>query len=110
MVESEAEELDEDTMLQAVTFGHQQSQAIINAIIELAESCAKEPWDLPEAPEQYDSVAARVKELATQPVNEAYQITVKQERVEALSAARDTVMLALEEEELDTEILSLIHI
>ena len=104
MVESEAEELDEDTMLQAVTFGHQQSQAIINAIIELAESCAKEPWDLPEAPEQYDSVAARVKELATQPVNEAYQITVKQERVEALSAARDTVMLTLEEEELDTEI------
>ena len=104
MVESEAEELDEDTMLQAVTFGHQQSQAIINAIIELAESCAKEPWDLPEAPEQYDAVAARVKELATQPVNEAYQITIKQERVEALSAARDTVMLALEEEELDTEI------
>ncbi len=104
MVESEAEELDEDTMLQAVTFGHQQSQAIINAIIELAESCAKEPWDLPEAPEQYHAVAARVKELATQPVNEAYQITVKQERVEALSAARDTVMLALEEEELDTEI------
>ena len=104
MVESEAEELDEETMLQAVTFGHQQSQAIINAIIELAESCAKEPWDLPEAPEQYDAVAARVKELATQPVNEAYQITVKQERVEALSAARDSVMLALEEEELDTEI------
>jgi polyribonucleotide nucleotidyltransferase len=104
MVESEAEELDEDTMLQAVTFGHQQSQAIINAIIELAESCAKEPWDLPEAPEQYDAVAARVKELATQPVNEAYQITVKQDRVEALSAARDTVMLALEEEEIDTEI------
>ncbi len=104
MVESEAEELDEETMLKAVTFGHQQSQAIINAIIELAESCAKEPWDLPEAPEQYDAVAARVKELATQPVNEAYQITVKQERVEALSAARDTVMLTLEEEELDTEI------
>ena len=104
MVESEAEELDEDTMLKAVTFGHQQSQAIINAIIELAEACAKEPWDLPEAPEQFDAVAARVKELATKPVSAAYQITVKQERVEALSAARDAVMQTLEEEELDSEI------
>tara|TARA_B100000676_G_scaffold311997_2_gene384251 strand:+ start:279 stop:2456 length:2178 start_codon:yes stop_codon:yes gene_type:complete len=104
MVESEADELDEDTMLKAVTFGHQQSQAIINAIIELAEACAKEPWDLPEAPEQFDAVAARVKELATKPVSAAYQITVKQERVEALSAARDAVMQTLEEEELDSEI------
>ena len=104
MVESEAQELDEETMLKAVTFGHQQSQAVINAIIELAESCAKEPWDLPSAPEQYDTVAARVKELAAEPVTAAYQIIVKQDRVEALSAARKTVMTTLEAEELDMEI------
>jgi len=104
MVESEAQELDEETMLKAVTFGHQQSQPVIDAIIELAESCAKEPWDLPNAPEHYDTVAARVKELATEPVTAAYQIIVKQDRVEALSAARKTVMTALEAEELDLEI------
>ncbi len=104
MVESEAQELDEDTMLKAVTFGHEQSQAVINMIIEMAEACAKEPWDLPGQPEQYDGVASRVKELATEPLTVAYQLTVKQERVEALGAARDTVMTALEEEELDTEI------
>ncbi|MEC8370834.1 MAG: polyribonucleotide nucleotidyltransferase, partial [Pseudomonadota bacterium] len=104
MVESEAQELDEDTMLRAVTFGHEQSQAVIDAIIELAEACAKEPWDLPEAPEQYETVAARVKDLATEPLTAAYQITVKQERVEALNAARDAVMTTLEEEELDIEI------
>lgn len=104
MVESEAQELDEDTMLKAVTFGHEQSQAVIDVIIELAEACAKEPWDLPEAPEQYDTVAARVKDLATEPVTAAYQITVKQDRVEALNAARDAVMTTLEEEELDVEI------
>jgi len=104
MVESEAQELDEDTMLKAVTFGHEQSQAVIDAIIELAEACAKEPWDLPEAPEQYDTVAARVKDLATEPLTAAYQITVKQDRVEALNAARDAVMATLEEEELDVEI------
>ena len=104
MVESEAQELDEDTMLRAVTFGHEQSQAVIDAIIELAEACAKEPWDLPEAPEQYETVAARVKDLATEPLTAAYQITVKQDRVEALNAARDAVMTTLEEEELDVEI------
>ena len=104
MVESEAQELDEDTMLKAVTFGHEQSQAVIDAIIELAEACAKEPWDLPEAPEQYETVAARVKDLATEPLTAAYQITVKQDRVEALNAARDAVMTTLEEEELDVEI------
>ena len=104
MVESEAQELDEDTMLSAVTFGHEQSQAVIDAIIELAEACAKEPWDLPEAPEQYETVAARVKDLATEPLTAAYQITVKQDRVEALNAARDAVMTTLEEEELDIEI------
>ena len=104
MVESEAQELDEDTMLRAVTFGHEQSQAVIDAIIELAEACAKEPWDLPEAPEQYETVAARVKGLATEPLTAAYQITVKQDRVEALNAARDAVMTTLEEEELDIEI------
>ncbi len=104
MVESEAKELDEDTMLKAVTFGHQQSQAIIDLIIELAESCAKEPWDIPEPPEQYETVAARVKELATEPLTAAYQITVKQDRVEALNAARKTVMETLAAEELDVEI------
>ena len=104
MVESEAQELDEDTMLRAVTFGHEQSQAVIDAIIELAEACAKEPWDLPEAPEQYETVAARVKDLSTEPLTAAYQITVKQDRVEAINAARDAVMTTLEEEELDIEI------
>ena len=47
MVESEAKELSEEIMLGAVTFGFEQFQPVIEAIIELAELCAKEPWDLP---------------------------------------------------------------
>src|SRR6516164_5702915 len=47
MVESEAHELPEDVMLGAVTFGHQEFQPVIDAIINLAETCAKEPWSLP---------------------------------------------------------------
>src|ERR1051326_1090545 len=48
MVESEAKELSEETMLGAVMFGHQGFQPVIDAIIELAETCAKDPWSLPE--------------------------------------------------------------
>ena len=50
MVESEANELSEEVMLGAVMFGHRSFQPVIDAIIELAESCAKEPWDLPAPP------------------------------------------------------------
>ena len=48
MVESEAKELSEDVMLGAVTFGHEGFQPVIQAIIELAEHAAKDPWPLPE--------------------------------------------------------------
>src|SRR5579862_3325618 len=48
MVESEAQELSEETMLGAVTFGHKGFQPVIDAIIELAETCAKEPWAMAE--------------------------------------------------------------
>jgi polyribonucleotide nucleotidyltransferase len=46
MVESEAKELSEETMLAAVVFGHDQMQPVIDAIIRLAERCAKEPWNV----------------------------------------------------------------
>jgi len=81
MVESEAKELSEEIMLGAVTFGHDSFQPVINAIIELAELCAKEPWALtPEAPE-----VAIVREKLTsggiaEELAEAYKIVVKQDR------------------------------
>src|SRR5262249_41452591 len=48
MVESEAKELSEEVMLGAVSFGHKQFQPVIDAIVSLAEHCAKEPWPLRE--------------------------------------------------------------
>ena len=45
MVESEAKELPEKQMLEAVMFGHKHFQPVIQAIIKLAEKAAKEPWD-----------------------------------------------------------------
>src|SRR5438270_4241299 len=64
MVESEAQELTEDVMLGAVTFGHDQMRPVIQAIIELAEHAAKEPWTLSEATPEHAALEARVDALA----------------------------------------------
>src|SRR5882757_4362513 len=63
MVESEAQELSEEVMLGAVTFGHEAFQPVINAIIELAEHAAKEPWPLSEKTDEEKALAARVDAL-----------------------------------------------
>ena len=81
MVESEAKELSEDIMLGAVMFGHRSFQPVIQAIIELAEQCAKEPWDLPEPPAEKAGLKARFQsEGIVEQLAEAYRIVTKQDR------------------------------
>jgi len=63
MVESEAKELSEEIMLGAVNFGHQSVKPVIDAIIELAESCAKEPRALPEEPAEIADINKLLKGL-----------------------------------------------
>lgn len=87
MVESQANELSEEVMLGAVTYGHEQMQAVINGIIELAEMCAKEPFELQEPPAEIATVTEKFKGFAGD-IEAAYQIQVKQERTEALAAAK----------------------
>ncbi|MAO56776.1 MAG: polyribonucleotide nucleotidyltransferase [Rhodospirillaceae bacterium] len=91
MVESEAHELSEDDMLGAVMFGHKANQDVINAIIELAEACAKEPFDIPAKPEGIDALADKVKGLAEAGLRDAYKETVKQTRQEKISAVKSKV-------------------
>jgi polyribonucleotide nucleotidyltransferase len=81
MVESEAKELSEEVMLGAVTFGHDGFQPVIKAIIELAEQCAKDPWEL--SPPPAELAVVRDKLLAAgvpAQLSDAYKIVVKQER------------------------------
>ena len=106
MVESEAHQLDEDAMLGAVMFGHREFQPVIDAIIDLAESCAKEPREIPGAPEGQEEVEKRVGGLAEAPLREAYKITEKQARVAALDSAKAATLEALAEEELDRNLVS----
>ena len=97
MVESEAKELPEETMLQAVMFGHREFQPVIDLIIKLAESAAKEPRDLP--PPAYDKKAlvAKLKALVGTELSAAHQQTVKQSRYAMLDAVKDKAMTLVAE-------------
>jgi polyribonucleotide nucleotidyltransferase len=103
MVESEARELSEEIMLGAVTFGHAAFQPVINAIIELAEHAAKEPWKLKEKSEDEIALAARVDALGRAGIAEAYQEKVKQARYEKVGAAKKAAAAALTAEGLDAD-------
>ena len=105
MVESEASELSEAEMLGAVMFGHREMQPVIDAIIRMAERCAKEPWGLPEA-EDTGALEARVAELAEDGLRQAYGLRVKQERSEALSRLRTEVTETMVAEEFDDSKIS----
>ncbi|HRQ79492.1 MAG TPA: polyribonucleotide nucleotidyltransferase [Azospirillaceae bacterium] len=88
MVESEASELSEEVMLGAVVFGHKSFQPVIDAIIELAEMCAKEPWPLPQPAYDRAALKARIKEAVGADIAAAYTETVKQARYEKIAAAK----------------------
>ena len=85
MVESEALELPEDVMLGGVVFGHTQMQAAIQAINELVEVAGKPEWDW-QAPAKNEALIARVTEIASAKIDEAFRITAKQARSQQLSA------------------------
>ena len=103
MVESEAKELSEDVMLGAVTFGHDSMRPVIDAIIDLAEKCAKEPWDLPETPPEVSATAQRMHEQFEAELRDAYGETVKQVRYEKIGAVRDKAIVALANEAVPAE-------
>ena len=98
MVESEAKVLSEEQMLGAVMFAQRESQAIINAIISLAEKCAKGPWDLAPPDPAMGVLADRVRALSEGSVRTAYAEQVKQARVEKLNNAKAQAKEALTEE------------
>jgi polyribonucleotide nucleotidyltransferase len=88
MVESEAQELTEEVMLGAVTFGHQGFQPVIDAIIELAETCAKEPWAMADALPEKAEIEAKLRAEISPLLDAAYKEQGKQERSNRLDAAK----------------------
>jgi len=98
MVESEADRLSEEQMLQAVMFGHDQQQVAINAIKEFAAEVGTPAWDW-QAPEVNAALQARVAEMAQGPLAQAYQITEKMARYEQVGNVKQEVVAALLEQD-----------
>ena len=91
MVESEAKELNEDLMLGAVLFGHQEMQAVINACKELKDKAGKEDWVITpdeESPRYY----SELQEKYTDQIKNAFTIKLKSERSEAISKIREDIV------------------
>jgi polyribonucleotide nucleotidyltransferase len=103
MVESEAHELSEDIMLGAVAFGHKAFQPVIQAIVELAEHAAKEPWTLTETSDEEKSLASRIDALARDGIRSAYDEKEKTARHEKLSAVKSDTLKKLTEEGLPAD-------
>jgi polyribonucleotide nucleotidyltransferase len=99
MVESEARELSEDVMLGAVVFGHRSFQPVIDAIIELAEECARDPVELPGPAAGIELLAQRIRGMAEDEVRGAYTETVKSVRRERVAAVKANVSDALAADE-----------
>jgi polyribonucleotide nucleotidyltransferase len=88
MVESEAHELSEEVMLGAVMFGHRSFQPVIEAIIRLAERCAKDPWEMPKPPAEIEAVTAKLRAAIADDLKAAYQERVKQVRYAKIDAVK----------------------
>ena len=104
MVESEAKELSEETMLGAVAFGHESLKPVIEMIIALAEECAKEPWSVKEEPAEYAVVRAEIMEKLGEELKADYKIHNKLERQNAVAATREKAAALFEGKEAELAI------
>ena len=102
MVESEAKELSEDIMLGAVLFAHDASKKIVDAIIQLAEKAAKDPWDVAKG-EDLDDLKKKLKKLIGKDITAAYKLTDKSARSNAINEARAKAKAFFAEEGLDAQ-------
>ena len=91
MIESEAHELSEKQMLDAVVLGQENYKTVIEAIISLAKKAAKEPWDLKEKDEEIKNLPSKINEDFGKDFIDAYKVTEKQKRSEKLSSLRNEI-------------------
>jgi polyribonucleotide nucleotidyltransferase len=105
MVESEARELPEEKMLEAVMFAHREMGVVIKAIKELVEEAGKPSWNW-QAPVANTAIESQVKAIAEADLSQAYQIRDKQERVNKIAAIRSRVLEQMLAENTDKELIA----
>ena len=91
MVESEAQQLSEEQMLEAVVMGQETYKEVIDAIINLARKAAKEPWNIPEKDEEIKNLPSEIEKNYKDKFIEAYKIQEKQKRSELLNETRTEI-------------------
>tara|TARA_Y100000590_G_scaffold358324_1_gene413626 strand:- start:686 stop:2332 length:1647 start_codon:yes stop_codon:yes gene_type:complete len=94
MVESEANQLSEKQMLEAVIKGHESYKIVIDAIIDLAKKAAKDPWTIPEKNEEILDLPDKINSEYKEKFVKAYKIKEKQKRVEELNNIRNIILEA----------------
>ena len=97
MVESEIQELSEEVVLGGVTFAHKAMQPVIDAIIELAEHAAKDPFEF--TPDDTEALKAEARKLVGSDLAAAYKIVAKGQRYEAVGQAKAKAVAALAKSE-----------
>ncbi|MDC0226850.1 polyribonucleotide nucleotidyltransferase, partial [Alphaproteobacteria bacterium] len=91
MVESEAQQLSEEQMLEAVELGQESYKQVIDAIIKLAKKAAKAPWNIPEKQEEIIKLPSQIEKIYKKKFIDAYKIKEKQQRSELLSEIRSEI-------------------
>ena len=99
MVESEAKELPESTMLEAVMFGHDFYQNLIKEIQAFAGKTEIKNFDVPSLPEFYEGLQKDISSKIADPIREAYGLTDKQERSQKLSEIRSSIIENVEDDQ-----------
>ena len=111
MVESEADILSEEVMLGAVMYGHEQLQTVIGAVSEFAAEVNTPSWNWQGEPEN-TTLKNQVKELAEAGMTEAYQVSDKMERKDAINALTSKTVetiVAADENQNAKEVSEMMH-
>ena len=92
MVESEAQELPESTMLDAVNFGHEFYQNFIKEVHAFAGKTEIKTFEVPSLPDFYEGLQKDISGKITGPIREAYGLVDKQERSQKLNEIRSSII------------------
>ncbi len=99
MVESEAKELPESTMLEAVMFGHDFYQTFIKEVHEFAGMTEIKKFDVPSLPDFYEGLQKDIASKISDPIKEAYGLVDKQERTQKLDEIRSSIIDNVEDDQ-----------
>ncbi len=100
MVESEAQELSEYTMLEAVMFGHDFYQTFIKEVQNFASKTEIKTFEVPNLPDFYEGLQKDIESKISDPIREAYGLVDKQERSQKLTEIRSSIVDNVEDDQI----------